>query len=93
MEKSNNQKRYRIIAISFVFLIRIYQFLTPWMRCCRFTPSCSEYTAEAIIKHGAFFGVLLGMYRILRCQPLCKSGYDPVPEKLKFKINLKKYWN
>ncbi len=76
-----------------VALIRVYQFFTPWLRCCRFIPSCSEYTAEAIKKHGPFFGIILGAYRILRCQPLCKGGLDPVPEKLNFKINLKKYGN
>ncbi|MEG0832438.1 MAG: membrane protein insertion efficiency factor YidD [Oscillospiraceae bacterium] len=50
---------------------------------CRFIPTCSEYMMEAIELHGAFKGVVLGLYRILRCNPLCKGGYDPVPPKKK----------
>jgi len=46
---------------------------------CRFYPSCSEYTYEAIEKYGPLKGVALGAYRLLRCNPLCKGGYDPVP--------------
>ena len=49
--------------------------------CCRFTPTCSAYAIEAIKKRGAFVGALLSIWRILRCNPLCKGGYDPVPEK------------
>ncbi|MBQ4119777.1 MAG: membrane protein insertion efficiency factor YidD [Clostridia bacterium] len=48
---------------------------------CRFIPSCSEYAIEAITVHGAFKGSLLSIWRILRCNPFCKGGYDPVPEK------------
>ena len=49
--------------------------------CCRFTPTCSAYAIEAIQKRGAFVGTLLSIWRILRCNPLCKGGYDPAPEK------------
>ena len=49
--------------------------------CCRFTPSCSNYMLEALRVHGAFKGSLLGLWRILRCHPFGASGYDPVPEK------------
>lgn len=52
---------------------------------CRFYPTCSNYAVEAIEKHGAFKGSLLSVYRILRCNPLCKGGYDPVPEPKKTK--------
>ena len=51
------------------------------IHCCRFTPTCSAYAIEAIQKRGAFVGTLLSIWRILRCNPLCKGGYDPVPEK------------
>ncbi len=47
---------------------------------CRFSPTCSEYAAQAITRHGAVRGGLLASWRILRCQPLSKGGYDPVPE-------------
>ncbi len=46
---------------------------------CRFTPTCSEYAVEALQKHGAWKGGWLAVWRILRCNPLCKGGYDPVP--------------
>ena len=67
----------------FIFLIRLYQkHVSPALpRACRFTPTCSAYAIEAIQKRGAFVGTLLSIWRILRCNPLCKGGYDPVPEK------------
>lgn len=46
---------------------------------CRFLPTCSEYAYEAIEKHGALKGGLMAAWRILRCNPFCKGGYDPVP--------------
>jgi len=46
---------------------------------CRFYPSCSEYMYTAISKYGIMRGLFMGLYRILRCNPLCKGGYDPVP--------------
>ena len=62
-------------------LIRAYQFLlSPLLGShCRFTPSCSQYAAEAIEKHGAARGSWLAIRRILRCHPLCPGGFDPVP--------------
>ena len=61
--------------------IRLYKrFLSPLLPpSCRFTPSCSRYTVEAIQKHGALRGTLLGTWRILRCNPFGKGGHDPVP--------------
>ena len=45
---------------------------------CRFLPTCSEYTIEAIQERGLVVGLLKGAWRILRCNPFCKGGYDPV---------------
>ncbi|MDR1262656.1 MAG: membrane protein insertion efficiency factor YidD [Oscillospiraceae bacterium] len=47
---------------------------------CRFVPSCSEYAAEAIECYGAVLGGALAVWRVLRCNPLSKGGYDPVPK-------------
>lgn len=46
---------------------------------CRFEPSCSAYAREALLRHGSLKGTLLAMWRVLRCNPLCKGGLDPVP--------------
>ena len=64
-------------------LIRFYQVcISPRkIACCRFTPSCSQYAIEAINIHGALKGTALAILRILRCNPFCKGGYDPVPPK------------
>lgn len=48
--------------------------------CCRFVPTCSEYAAIAVERYGAAAGSVMAMKRLLRCHPLCKGGYDPVPE-------------
>jgi putative membrane protein insertion efficiency factor len=62
-------------------LIKVYQkYLSPLKRtCCPYTPTCSNYGLEAIEKYGVFKGGLLAMWRILRCNPFSKGGYDPVP--------------
>lgn len=62
-------------------LIRIYKYLlSPLLGSrCRFFPSCSEYTAEAVEKYGAFKGGVLGLKRIFRCHPWNAGGIDPVP--------------
>ena len=65
-------------------LIRFYQkFLSPLKRnpTCRFYPTCSAYAIEAFQKRGFFVGMILTVYRILRCNPFCRGGYDPVPDK------------
>lgn len=64
-----------------VGLIRIYQWtLSPLLgRRCRFHPSCSEYAATSIVRHGVVRGCWLGLRRIGRCHPWSPGGYDPVP--------------
>lgn len=78
-------------------LIKIYQktispdhgiFSVGKQRVCRFYPTCSQYTYEAIEEHGLLRGVCLGVWRILRCNPFSKGGHDPVKPKSK-KINIK----
>ena len=63
-----------------IFLIRFYQKYIS-IKNCRYIPSCSQYTLEAIIKHGAVKGWVLGLWRILRCNPWSKGGFDKVPDK------------
>jgi len=62
-------------------LIWLYQrLLSPlFAGSCRFEPSCSEYARQAVLTHGSVKGGLLAAARLLRCQPLCRCGYDPVP--------------
>lgn len=71
------------VARGLVFLIRGYQRgVSPLLpAACRFTPSCSEYGAEAIRLHGALRGGGLALRRLLRCHPWGGSGYDPVPPR------------
>ena len=67
-----------------IALIRFYQrFISPLKRTpsCRFTPTCSAYAIEAFQKRGFFVGLALTVWRVLRCNPFCPGGYDPVPEK------------
>jgi len=55
------------------------RFVSPLLfPACRFHPTCSEYCAEAIRRHGLVKGVVLGVLRLLRCQPLSRGGFDPV---------------
>ena len=63
-----------------IFLIRIYQkfSFSTGVRHCRFYPTCSQYFVEALQKYGFFKGSFLGIKRILRCNPFCKGGYDPL---------------
>lgn len=63
-----------------VGLIRFYQWATKWKPpVCRFTPSCSHYTLQAIQKYGLIKGAWMGIKRIVRCNPFNPGGHDPVP--------------
>ena len=66
-----------------VFLVRIYKrAVSPLLpSTCRFHPSCSAYSIEALKEHGAFTGTWMTLKRILRCHPLSAGGYDPVRKK------------
>ncbi len=63
-------------------LLKFYKgAISPWLpRACIYTPTCSEYAMEAIEKHGPWKGTLLAIWRVLRCNPFARGGYDPVPE-------------
>lgn len=71
----------RVMVWALLIPIRFYQTvispLTP--PSCRFTPTCSEYARQALIKHGPVVGLYLAIKRLLRCHPWGGSGYDPVP--------------
>lgn len=64
-------------------LVRGYRLLlSPWLgSSCRFEPTCSAYSLEALRRHGAATGTRLTVWRILRCHPWCDGGHDPVPER------------
>ena len=76
-----------MVRQALILLVRAYQVtLSPLFGdCCRFEPSCSVYMIEALKTHGAIKGVLLGLWRLMRCHPFGKYGYDPVPPKGKWK--------
>lgn len=63
--------------LSFDTGILTFLFLTD--KACRFTPTCSEYTYQAVERYGIIYGLFLGGKRILRCHPWSKGGFDPVP--------------
>ena len=64
-----------------IAVVRGYRFgLSPWLgSACRFTPTCSAYSLEALERHGAAAGTALTLHRIARCHPFCIGGHDPVP--------------
>lgn len=64
-----------------ILFIKFYQYcISPYMApSCRYSPTCSQYACEALEKHGFFKGMALASWRILRCNPWCRGGYEPVP--------------
>jgi len=71
-----------MLARPLLILVRAYRkFLSPVLPdTCRFSPSCSHYTEQALMRHGALKGSVLALRRVARCHPLCPGGHDPVPD-------------
>ncbi|PWT93587.1 MAG: membrane protein insertion efficiency factor YidD [Acidobacteria bacterium] len=68
------------LAVIVLFFLHIYKkYISPLLPpSCRFTPTCSEYMIDAVTRYGAAKGVYLGLKRLVRCNPFCKGGFDPV---------------
>jgi putative membrane protein insertion efficiency factor len=77
----------QILNFPFILLVKIYQYIISpiFPASCRFTPTCSSYTIEAITIWGPIKGIYLGVKRMLKCHPWGKYGHDPVPTKEKKK--------
>lgn len=62
------------------FVVAYQRLISPLLPpACRFAPSCSDYAVEALAVHGVLRGLALAAWRLLRCHPLCRGGFDPVP--------------
>ena len=82
---SCSQKQHlNFLQKTLILPIKFYQYaIRPYLgERCRFHPSCSCYSEQAIACHGIAKGLYLTMYRILRCHPFCKGGFDPVPDEV-----------
>jgi len=84
-KKGAGKRRVGLLGRVAILFVRGYQrFISPILpRCCRFQPTCSAYAIEAIQKKGLIRGSLKAAWRILRCNPFCKGGYDPVDPPVK----------
>ena len=73
----------RAAALPLIAVVKFYQLcISPFTPpSCRFTPTCSQYALEAILKRGFLVGCVLAFWRILRCNPFSKGGFDKVPDK------------
>jgi hypothetical protein len=73
----------KLVSEALVFVVRFYQgAISPLLGAhCRYTPSCSEYFIQSLRRRGLLAGTLGGLWRMCRCHPLAKGGYDPVPTK------------
>jgi len=71
----------KLLIAPFLFIIKVYQtFISPFTPAtCRYKPTCSSYTKEALKKHGFLKGIKLSVKRIFSCHPFGGKGYDPVP--------------
>lgn len=71
----------KILLKFFIFLLQIYRFfISPLLgNCCRFYPSCSQYAQDALEQFGIARGIILTIFRLLRCHPFHPGGYDPIP--------------
>ncbi|MEJ6791577.1 MAG: membrane protein insertion efficiency factor YidD [Lacinutrix sp.] len=71
----------KLLIAPFLFIIKVYQtFISPFTPAtCRYQPTCSHYTKEALEKHGFLIGMKLSLKRIFSCHPWGGKGYDPVP--------------
>ena len=69
-----------LISRALVFLLKIYKkYISPMLPdSCRFEPTCSVYSMQAIMKYGFIKGTYLSIWRVMRCNPFTKGGYDPV---------------
>ena len=67
--------KFLIVDLLGIYKVLVSPFLPP---ACRFEPTCSEYAVQAVEKYGAVRGTWMAIKRILRCQPFCKGGHDPV---------------
>jgi putative membrane protein insertion efficiency factor len=72
---------HQVPAKALILIVKAYRLLLkPWLgNACRFEPTCSAYALEALQRHGAARGAALSGWRLLRCQPWCAGGCDPVP--------------
>jgi putative membrane protein insertion efficiency factor len=69
-------------GVILLFILFYQKFISPIKpRTCRYYPTCSQYTYQAIEKFGLVKGLYYGMKRVFRCHPFAKGGYDPIPEK------------
>ena len=77
---------YRLPQQTLMLLVKGYRLLLKaWLgSACRFEPTCSAYSLQALEKHGAIAGTTLTVYRLVRCQPWCQGGHDPVPQASPF---------
>lgn len=74
--------KYLFLGIIKLYRLTLSKMLPP---CCRYHPSCSEYATLAIRRFGAVKGGYLALWRIIRCNPYGRGGYDPVPERFMFR--------